>query len=46
MVYKLASNPCGHGNLDHADNFFKSTIKSVLKKEEYHLSSLICIYGF
>lgn len=46
MVYKKASNPCGHGNLDHADNFLKSTIKSLDKKDEYHLCSLICINGF
>ena len=46
MVYKMPSNPCGHGNLDHADNFLKSTIKSLDKKDEYHLCSLICINGF
>ena len=45
MVYKNASNPCGHGNLDHADNFFKSTIKSLDKKEEYQLCSLDWIKG-
>ena len=46
MVYKYTYNPCGHGNLDHADYFFKSTIKSVDKKDEYHLYSLNYIYGF
>lgn len=46
MVYIEVCNPCGHGNLDHADYFLFSTIKSVVKKDEYHLSSLVLIYGF
>ena len=45
MVYKTASNPCGHGNLDHADYFYISTTKSVVKKYEYQLCSLVLIYG-
>ena len=46
MVYRMGSNPCGHGNLDHADYFFLTTIKRVVKKEEYHLCSLVCLNGF
>jgi hypothetical protein len=43
MVYKIASNPCGHGNLDHADYFLFSTTKSVGKKYEHQLYRLNCI---
>ena len=46
MAYKIDCNPCGHGKIDHADYFFKSTLKSLDKKDEYHLISLICINGF
>ena len=43
MVYKTGSNPCGHGNLDHADYFLFPTTKSVVKKYEHQLYSLDCI---